>query len=91
MSKPPANTPASEPTEAGEQTLAPGIDPVSLRQKLQALAGKPMAPKRGPVPQAPCDIGLFDVDARNQFDLLDRLRAADPGHTPEPQEKDPRP
>jgi hypothetical protein len=76
---------------------------VSLRQKLQALAGKPMAPKRGPVPQAPCDIGLGacpraglwpdpgNEDARNQFDLLDRLRAADPGHAPERQEKDPRP
>jgi len=91
MTRRPVTPPPSEPTEAGEQTLAPGIDPVSLRQKLQALAGKPMAPKRGAVPQAPCDIGLFDEEARNQFDLLDRLHASGPGHAPDPQEKDPRP
>ena len=58
---------ASEPTPAGEQTLIPGVRPVSLRDRLALRLAAPMAP-RGP--QKPLDIGLFDEDARNQLSLF---------------------
>ena len=57
----------SEPTEQGEQTLVPGIAPITVRQRLAALFAAPLAPRK---PQQPMNIGLFDEDARNQLDLF---------------------
>jgi len=64
-----AQTPAlaSEPTVAGEQTLVPGVAPVSMRQRLELRMLSPLQPTKL---QKPLDIGLFDLAARNQFDLF---------------------
>ena len=59
--------PLSEPTEQGEQTIVPGVAPITLRQRLALLFAAPLAPRR---PQRPMNIGLFDEDARNQLDLF---------------------
>jgi len=58
---------ASEATPAGEQTLIPGVKPVSVRERLEARMAAPLAPRK---PQKPLDIGLFDDDARNQLSLF---------------------
>ena len=57
----------SEPTEQGEQTLVPGVAPITLRQRLAVLLAAPLASRK---PQRPMNIGLFDEDARNQLDLF---------------------
>ena len=57
----------TEITDQGEQVLAPGIAPVSLRERLERLLAAPLRPIK---PQKPLNIGLFDEDARNQFDLF---------------------
>jgi hypothetical protein len=57
----------TEPTAIGEQTLIPGVRPVSMRARLQALAAHPLVSAKL---QKPCDIGLFDEVARNQLDLF---------------------
>lgn len=56
-----------ETTDAGEQTLVPGVSPISLRDRLAMRAAAPLEPKK---PQRPPDIGLFDLAARNQLDLF---------------------
>jgi len=70
-------TPQHEDTPEGVQTLVPGVAPVTLRERLDVMARKPMTPKRGPILQKPCDIGLFDEAARAQRDLIDRLHASE--------------
>jgi len=62
-----AVSPATEPTPEGEQTLVPGIRPISQRQRLEARMAAPLVPAK---PQKPLNIGLFDEDARNQLDLF---------------------
>jgi hypothetical protein len=57
----------SEPTADGEQTLIPGVRPVSLRDSLELRVEAPLRPTRY---QKPLDIGLFDLAARNQLDLF---------------------
>jgi hypothetical protein len=57
----------TEPTSIGEQLLVPGVRPVSLRARLQALAAAPLMSMKL---QKPCDLGLFDEVARNQLDLF---------------------
>ena len=57
----------TEITDQGEQTLVPGVAPITLRQRLAALFAAPLAPRK---PQRPMNIGLFDEDARNQLDLF---------------------
>jgi hypothetical protein len=57
----------TEPTAVGEQTLVPGVAPISLRDRLAIRAAAPLEPKK---PQRPPDIGLFDLTARNQLDLF---------------------
>lgn len=57
----------TEATPAGAQALVPGVRPVSMKARLEALAAHPMASDRL---QKPCDIGLFDDVARNQLDLF---------------------
>lgn len=58
---------ASEPTQAGEQILVPGIRPIPLRERLEAAMAAPLIPNK---PQKPLDIGLFDETARNQLSLF---------------------
>jgi hypothetical protein len=57
----------TEATALGPQTLVPGVRPVSMKARLEALAAHPLEPKRL---QKPCDIGLFDDVARNLMDLF---------------------
>ena len=79
------HAPETEPTEAGAQTLVPGVRPVTLRDRLELLARQPMAPKRNPAAQQkPCDHGLFDEAARHQIDLIDLIRAAERGSATHP-------
>ncbi len=67
MSVTPLEPITTEMTEQGEQTLVPGVTPVTLRQRLALLFAAPLASRK---PQRPMNIGLFDEDARNQLDLF---------------------
>ena len=58
---------STEHTDCGEQHLIPGVQPLSLRDRLQCLAEMPLMPR---CRQRPCDIGLFDEAARAQLDLF---------------------
>lgn len=62
--------PQVEQTDIGQQYLIGGVKPVTLKQRLEVLAGLPIHPKRASN-QKPCDIGLFDEVARAQQDLFD--------------------
>ncbi|MEW5424048.1 hypothetical protein [Amorphus sp. 3PC139-8] len=64
---PPREPLASEPTQEGEQTLVPGVQPISAGARIEARMVAPLTPR---VPQKPLDIGLFDENARNQLDLF---------------------
>ena len=57
----------TETTPEGEQTLVPGVKPLSDRDRLALLTSRPLAAR---VPQKPLDIGLFDEAARNQLNLF---------------------
>lgn len=70
---------AVEATAIGPQSLVPGVAPISMRDRLERRAAAPLAPRR---PQRGCDHGLFDLAARDQFDLFgvpQPSRAADHG------------
>ena len=84
MSKARKDNPQTEITPEGVQALVPGVAPVTLRERLEVMARKPMTPKRGPTLQKPCDIGLFDEAARNQLDLIDALRSPENGQSTQP-------
>ena len=56
----------AEVTGQGEQTLIPGVGPVTDAQRAQLEVDRPM---RGG--DRPMDVGLFDTDAQAQTDLLD--------------------
>lgn len=58
---------AVESTEAGLQTLVPGVVPVTLGDRLAVLAAAPLVPRKR---QRPADHGLFDVNARNQLEMF---------------------
>ena len=62
----------SERIESGEQTLVPGVRPVTTRDRLE---WKMTQPNPGTRAQKPCDLGLFDLNARNQLDLIDLIQA----------------
>ena len=62
-----SSSPESEATPVGEQTLVPGVQPTSTKERLQALLEAPLVPKKQ---QKPCDIGLFDEVARKQGSLF---------------------
>lgn len=83
-------TSLTEPTPEGEQGLVPGVTPITLRDRLVARISAPIAPRHNPdAAQKPCNIGLFDQVARDQSDLIDFLRANNPGaHTPNPTKED---
>ncbi|RWA83703.1 hypothetical protein [Mesorhizobium sp.] len=50
----------TETTPEGEQTLIPGVRPVTTRDRLCLLTDAPMRPRKA---QKPLDIGLFDGEA----------------------------
>lgn len=66
---------AVEPTTIGLQSLVPGVAPIRALDRLLTRAAAPLEPKK---PQRPCDLGLFDLNARNQLDLFARAVAARP-------------
>ncbi|NGO54519.1 hypothetical protein [Allomesorhizobium camelthorni] len=57
----------TEATLEGEQTLIPGVCPITVCDRLVLRMGTPLRPRAA---QKPLDIGLFDGAARNQFDLF---------------------
>ncbi len=59
----------SEKTEAGEQSLIPGVRPVTTKEKIEAQAKKPMRPEVGQKEPG----GLFSDDSQ-QTDLMDFAR-----------------
>jgi hypothetical protein len=61
--------PATERTAAGDQTLIPGVAPVTDRQRAEVAAAKPMTGGDAAPPAG----GLFDDGARAQTDLMDML------------------
>jgi hypothetical protein len=67
-----------EATSLGPQTLVPGVRPVSMKARLEALAAHPLASMKM---QKPCDIGLFDDVARNQMDLFSAVNPTKPMET----------
>ncbi len=67
---------ATETTDAGEQMLVSGVQPVTLCDRLAAMAARPMLPRCNPnARQKPCNLGLFDEAARDQIDLIDFLNS----------------
>lgn len=69
----------TETTPEGEQTVAPGVKPITLADRLAVRVAQPIAPKRNPhAAQKPCDLGLFDMDARRQIDWIDEARKDKP-------------
>jgi len=46
----------TEPTPIGEQTLIPGVRPVSIRARLEALAAHPLVSMKV---QKPCNLDRF--------------------------------
>ena len=56
-----------ETTPIGNQTLVPGVAPITPAARLAMRANAPLLPKK---PQRPIDHGLFDTNARNQIDLF---------------------
>ena len=67
----------TDATHLGPQTLVPGVWPVSMKARLEALAAHPLGSNRL---QKLCDIGLFDDCSRNQMDLFS---ASNPNPTKE--------
>jgi hypothetical protein len=56
-----------EATPIGNQTLVPGVAPITPRDRLAMRADAPLFAKK---PQRPIDHGLFDTNARNQIELF---------------------
>ena len=54
-------------TPDGEQTLIPGVRPITMRDRLEARMEAPLVPRKL---QKPLDIGLFDEIGRNQLELF---------------------
>tara|TARA_R110000782_G_scaffold23881_12_gene62074 strand:+ start:5317 stop:5580 length:264 start_codon:yes stop_codon:yes gene_type:complete len=79
----------TETTPEGEQIVAPGVTPITLKDRLAVRAAQPIAPKRNPnAVQKPCDLGLFDEAGRNQLDMLNFLRATSSGASHPPKQKE---
>jgi len=61
------NVPSYELTEAGDQALIPGVEPISTRQLLRAASDEPMRGGDDAMPEG----GLFDDTALLQKDIFD--------------------
>ena len=57
----------TEATAIGNQTLVPGVAPITPRDQLAIRANAPMEPRKA---QRPADHGLFDTNARNQIEMF---------------------
>ena len=57
----------TEVTAIGNQTLVPGVAPITPRDRLAIRANAPMEPRKA---QRPADHGLFDTNARNQIEMF---------------------
>ena len=57
----------TEATAIGNQTLVPGVAPITPRDRLTIRANAPMEPRKA---QRPADHGLFDTNARNQIEMF---------------------
>ena len=57
----------TEATAIGNQTLVPGVAPITPRDRLAIRANAPMEPRKA---QRPADYGLFDTNARNQIEMF---------------------
>ncbi|MEQ8402665.1 MAG: hypothetical protein RIE24_08000 [Silicimonas sp.] len=64
----------TETTPEGEQTVVPGVTPITAADRLALRAAAPMEPSRV---QKPCDHGLFDVEGRKQIDWIDEAHKED--------------
>jgi len=56
-----------ENTPQGLQLMLGGVNPQSMKDKLDWLIAQPMQPRKQ---QKPCDIGLFDTERRNQLEMF---------------------
>lgn len=56
-----------EGTPEGQQSLIPGVRPITQIDRLAVLMAAPLTPRRE---QKPLDIGLFDDGARRQMSLF---------------------
>lgn len=63
---------STERTIQGEQTLIPGVAPVTDRQRIEAQMGKPLTGGDRAMPEG----GLFDMDGRAQQDIFARAEVA---------------
>ena len=57
----------TEATAIGNQTLVPGVTPITPRDRLAIRANATMEPRKA---QRPADHGLFDTNARNQIEMF---------------------
>ena len=57
----------TEATAIGNQTLVPGVAPITPRDRLAIRANAPMEPRKA---QRPADHGPFDTNARNQIEMF---------------------
>ncbi len=67
MTEKPSPSLQTEMTPEGEQIVMPGVTPIGEHDRLRAFLDAPLVPR---CPQKPLNIGLFDEDARRQFDLF---------------------
>ena len=51
----------------GNQALAPGVAPITPRDRLAMRANAPLEPRK---PQRPADHGLFDTNAQLQIEMF---------------------
>lgn len=70
----------AEETPIGVQNLVPGVAPITLGDRLALRAAQPLASRK---PQRACDLGLFDLAARNQLELFAPRPAAAPAAPPD--------
>ena len=57
----------TEATAIGNQTLVPGVTPITPRDRLAIRANAPLEPRK---PQRPADHGLFDMVSRTQIEMF---------------------
>ena len=70
----------AEATPIGVQSLVPGVAPITLADRLACRAAQPLVSRK---PQRACDLGLFDLAARNQLELFAPQPAPTPAAPPD--------
>jgi hypothetical protein len=56
-----------ERTQEGLQMVLGGVQPRTMKNKLDWLLAQPMQPRKR---QKRCDVGLFDTESRRQLELF---------------------